>query len=64
MVNDVVLSSSGASIIDRSIDPEKKKYFKIQANHKATPGSHYTQDTVKRKRVDQEVGVHPFQGLL
>ncbi|OJZ92488.1 hypothetical protein ASPFODRAFT_262558 [Aspergillus luchuensis CBS 106.47] len=35
-------------------DPEKKKYFKIQANHKATPGSQYTQDTVKRKRVDQE----------
>ncbi|EHA26484.1 hypothetical protein ASPNIDRAFT_122243 [Aspergillus niger ATCC 1015] len=35
-------------------DPEKKKYFKIQANHKATPGSQYTQDSVKRKRVDQE----------
>ncbi|PWY94901.1 hypothetical protein BO94DRAFT_213279 [Aspergillus sclerotioniger CBS 115572] len=35
-------------------DPEKKKYFKIQANHKAAPGSQYTQDSVKRKRVDQE----------
>lgn len=48
-------------MIDRSIDPEKKKYFKIQANHKATPGSQYTQDSVKRKRVDQEVGGHAFQ---
>ncbi|KAL2853049.1 WD40-repeat-containing domain protein [Aspergillus pseudodeflectus] len=35
-------------------DPEKKKYFKIQANHKSTPGSQYSKDAVKRKRADQE----------
>ncbi|KAL5052109.1 hypothetical protein BDW71DRAFT_5381 [Aspergillus fruticulosus] len=35
-------------------DPEKKKYFAIQANHKSAPGSQYSQDAVKRKRVDQE----------
>ncbi|KAL3461095.1 hypothetical protein BJX64DRAFT_171446 [Aspergillus heterothallicus] len=35
-------------------DPEKKKYFKIQANHKSTPGSQYSKDVVKRKRADQE----------
>ncbi|KAL4872730.1 hypothetical protein BDV12DRAFT_161426 [Aspergillus spectabilis] len=35
-------------------DPEKKKYFKIQANHKSSPGSQYSQDAVKRKRVDHE----------
>ncbi|KAI9372006.1 hypothetical protein BJX61DRAFT_534342 [Aspergillus egyptiacus] len=35
-------------------DPDKKKYFKIQANHKSTPGSQYTKDAVKRKRADQE----------
>ncbi|KAH8431885.1 uncharacterized protein LDX57_009535 [Aspergillus melleus] len=35
-------------------DPEKKKYFKIQASHKAAPGSQYSKDAVKRKRVDQE----------
>ncbi|THC93567.1 hypothetical protein EYZ11_006960 [Aspergillus tanneri] len=36
-------------------DPEKKKYFKIQANHKAAPGAQYSKDAVKRKRVDHEV---------
>ncbi|KAL4915773.1 hypothetical protein BDW62DRAFT_120209 [Aspergillus aurantiobrunneus] len=35
-------------------DPEKKKYFKIQANHKSTTGTQYSQDVVKRKRADQE----------
>ncbi|KAL4884383.1 hypothetical protein BJY04DRAFT_182363 [Aspergillus karnatakaensis] len=35
-------------------DPEKKKYFKIQANHKAAPEAQYSQDAVKRKRVDEE----------
>ncbi|PTU23463.1 hypothetical protein P175DRAFT_0515337 [Aspergillus ochraceoroseus IBT 24754] len=35
-------------------DPEKKKYFKIQANHKATPGSQYSNDAVKRKRAGHE----------
>lgn len=36
-------------------DPEKKKYFRIQASHKATPGSQYSKDAVKRKRDEQEV---------
>ncbi|KAL4802752.1 hypothetical protein BDV18DRAFT_60752 [Aspergillus unguis] len=35
-------------------DPEKKKYFAIQANHKSAPGSQYSQDAVKRKRAEQE----------
>ncbi|KAL4929257.1 uncharacterized protein BDV17DRAFT_262203 [Aspergillus undulatus] len=35
-------------------DPEKKKYFAIQANHKSAPGSQYSKDAVKRKRADQE----------
>ncbi|KAL3481124.1 hypothetical protein BJX99DRAFT_253784 [Aspergillus californicus] len=36
-------------------DPEKKKYFKIQANHKSAPGAQYSKDAVKRKHADQEV---------
>lgn len=43
-----------ASLIDVA-DPEKKKYFRIQASHKATPGSQYSKDAVKRKRDEQEV---------
>ncbi|KAJ1714877.1 hypothetical protein NYO67_3011 [Aspergillus flavus] len=35
-------------------DPEKKKYFKIEASHKAPAGSQYSKDAVKRKRKDQE----------
>ncbi|KAJ6123381.1 hypothetical protein N7512_005846 [Penicillium capsulatum] len=35
-------------------DEEKKKYFKIQANHAAPAGSQYTVDSVKRKREDKE----------
>ncbi|KAL4999255.1 hypothetical protein BDV10DRAFT_184420 [Aspergillus recurvatus] len=35
-------------------DPEKQKYFAIQANHKSAPGDQYSQDAVKRKRADQE----------
>jgi len=38
-------------------DAEKKKYFKIQANHVAPPGAQYSKDSVKRKRNDQEVRV-------
>ncbi|KAB8074189.1 hypothetical protein BDV29DRAFT_174128 [Aspergillus leporis] len=34
-------------------DPEKKRYFKIEASHKATPGAQYSKDAVKRKRKDQ-----------
>ncbi|KAF7173522.1 hypothetical protein CNMCM5623_005754 [Aspergillus felis] len=36
-------------------DPDKKKYFKIQASHKAAPGAQYSKDAVKRKRVEHEV---------
>ncbi|KAG2412015.1 hypothetical protein HFD88_009571 [Aspergillus terreus] len=35
-------------------DPEKKKYFKIEASHKATPGLQYSKDAVKRRRIDHE----------
>lgn len=36
-------------------DPEKKKYFKIQANHVAPQGAQYSKETVKRKRNEQQV---------
>ncbi|KAF9886654.1 hypothetical protein FE257_011294 [Aspergillus nanangensis] len=34
-------------------DPEKKKYFKIEASHKAAP-TQYSKDAVKRRRLDNE----------
>jgi len=37
------------------IDPEKKKYFRIEASHKAAPGAQYSKDAVKRKRIEQDV---------
>lgn len=40
-------------------DPEKKKYFRIQANH-AAPESQYSRDSVKRKRKEHEVCPLPF----
>jgi len=40
------------------LDPEKKKYFKIQANHVAPPGSQYSSASVKRKRIEEEVSIH------
>lgn len=46
-----------------STDEEKKKYFKIQANHAAPPGSQYSKDSVKRKREDQEVGIPPSSSI-
>ncbi|KAF4766388.1 hypothetical protein HAV15_010998 [Penicillium sp. str.  len=36
-------------------DPEKKKYFKIQANHAAAPNAQYSQQSVKRKRSELTV---------
>ena len=42
-------------------DAEKKKYFKIQANHVAPPGAQYSKDSVKRKRNDQEVRISSYQ---
>lgn len=42
-------------ITDQTTDPEKKKYFRIQASHKAAPGAQYSKDAVKRKRLEQEV---------
>ncbi|KAJ5721856.1 uncharacterized protein N7483_009790 [Penicillium malachiteum] len=38
-------------------DPEKKKYFKIEANHAASSSSSYSTDRVKRKRDDEEKAV-------
>lgn len=32
-------------------DPEKKKYFKIQKNHHALPGSKYSQDAVNKQEM-------------
>lgn len=44
-----------ANSISSQPDPEKKKYFKIQGNHVAPPGAQYSQESVKRKRNEQEV---------
>ncbi|KAJ6028199.1 hypothetical protein N7540_003775 [Penicillium herquei] len=38
-------------------DPEKKKYFKIEANHTASSSSAYSTDRVKRKRDNEEKAV-------
>jgi hypothetical protein len=38
-------------------DSEKKKYFQIQANHTAPAGSRYSQDAVKRRKIEEEVRV-------
>ncbi|KAJ6093382.1 hypothetical protein N7486_008671 [Penicillium sp. IBT 16267x] len=35
-------------------DPEKKKYFQIQANHAAPPGASYSNDGVKRRRTEEQ----------
>ncbi|CAI7672885.1 unnamed protein product [Penicillium bialowiezense] len=35
-------------------DEEKKKYFKIQANHEAPGGARYTRDDVKRRKLDHD----------
>ena len=45
-------------------DPEKKKYFRIQASHKAAPGAQYSKDAVKRKREEQEVALSLFSSIL
>ena len=45
-------------------DPEKKKYFRIQASHKAAPGAQYSKDAVKRKREEQEVALFLFSSIL
>jgi hypothetical protein len=43
-----------ANSVSSQPDHEKKKYFKIQANHAAPPGAQYSQESVKRKRDEQE----------
>ena len=43
--------------LTRPQDPEKNKYFKIQPNHVAPPGS-YSNELVKRKRAEKEVSTH------
>ncbi|KAE8551797.1 hypothetical protein EYB25_005687 [Talaromyces marneffei] len=35
-------------------DPEKKKYFRVQANHVAPAGSQYSKEAVKRRKLDNE----------
>ncbi|KAJ5493390.1 hypothetical protein N7539_002136 [Penicillium diatomitis] len=42
-------------------DPEKKKYFKIQANHVAPPGAQYSKESVKRKRNEHQASLAGFQ---
>ena len=36
-------------------DPEKKKYFRVQANHVAPAGSQYSREAVKRRKFDDKV---------
>jgi hypothetical protein len=36
-------------------DPEKKKYFRVQANHVAPAGSQYSREAVKRRKLDNKV---------
>lgn len=35
-------------------DPDKKKYFRIQANHVAPTGSQYSREAVKKRKIDNE----------
>lgn len=51
------LSQPNAKLISPQ-DPEKNKYFKIQPNHVAPPGSQYSTESVKRKRAEKEVSTH------
>ena len=55
-----ILNRQETSISNLSIstDADKKKYFKIQANHAAPPGSQYSKEAVKRKRAEEEVSTH------
>lgn len=45
-------------------DPEKKKYFRVQANHVAPAGSQYSREAVKRRKLDNEVYLHESIALL
>lgn len=64
--------STGVSIITilhyieakRDADPEKKKYFRVQANHVAPAGSQYSREAVKRRKLDNEVYLHGSIALL
>ncbi|KAJ5634827.1 hypothetical protein N7528_002669 [Penicillium herquei] len=47
---------NGTKSLTTASDPEKKKYFKIEANHAAS-SSAYSADGVKRKRNDEENAV-------
>lgn len=42
----------------KDADPEKKKYFRVQANHVAPVGSQYSREAVKRRKLDNEVYLH------
>ncbi|KAL2013391.1 hypothetical protein VTN00DRAFT_916 [Thermoascus crustaceus] len=39
-------------------DPEKKKYFKIQANHVAPPGYQYSEGAIKEKKLEEKRRKH------
>jgi hypothetical protein len=39
-------------------DPEKKKYFRIQADHVAPPGASYARGAVAKRKAEQEVSKH------
>ena len=47
-----------------STDEVKKKYFKIQANHQASQEAKYTQDDVKRRKLDTAVSQKPLHHLV
>lgn len=41
-------------VLRKILDPEKKKYFRVQANHVAPAGSQYSREAVKRRKLDNE----------
>ncbi|GAB7354036.1 hypothetical protein MBLNU459_g4619t1 [Dothideomycetes sp. NU459] len=44
-------------------DPDKKKYFQIQANHVAPQGSKYSRDNVKREHEQSRVRAFPLRSV-
>lgn len=42
-------------LIGEFLDSEKKKYFKIQANHVAPPGYQYSEGAIKEKKLEEKV---------
>lgn len=44
-----------ASLTNVTTDPEKNKYFRVQANHVAPQGSKYSQENVKKEQEKSRV---------